>query len=209
MSKNINLFSFLRIIFLVSFLIFANACSGNSSSYTNELLAQRQKNDNFYKYDKESPIPEAIRDKFEGLNYFEPDSKYKIVASYTLYPDQDTLDFQTSKKDIQKRYIRYAKLTFKLEGKEHSIDAFISTREGLEKYLFIPFTDKTNGKTSYDAGRYLDSELPKANRITLDFNKAYAPYCAYSDNYSCPLVPLSNHIDSEISAGEKIYYVKK
>ncbi len=210
MSKNINIFSYLRVIFLLSFLIFANACSGNKSSYINELEAHRKKNDNFYKYDKESPIPEVIREKFTGLNYFAPDENYNVIAKYIKYPNPDTLQFQTSKEDIQKTYLKYAKLEFNLLGKGYSLDAFVSLKNGLENYLFIPFTDNTNGKTSYDAGRYLDiSGLPKKDKINLDFNRAYAPYCAYSNNYSCPLVPLSNHLDTDINAGEKKFSIKK
>ncbi len=210
MSKNIKYFSFLRVIFLFSFLIFANACNGKTSSYKNDILAERHKNDNFYKYSSESPIPKSIIDKFEGLSYYEPDEKYKVIAEYTLYPNPDTVIFNTSKADIKKTYLKYAKLSFKIEDKEYVLNAFVSIKNELGSYLFIPFTDNSNGKTSYDAGRYLDIHgLPKGNHITLDFNTAYAPYCAYSNNYSCPVVPSSNHLDTEINAGEKIFYVEK
>lgn len=210
MSKNIKYFSYLRVIFLFSFLIFANACNGNKSSYINDLLAQRQKNDNYYKYNEDSPIPVVIRDKFEGLNYFEPNEDYKAVAKYSLYQNPDTIDFKTSKVGAVKKYIRYAKLVFSIANKEYTLDAFLPVRNMQAKFLFIPFSDNTNGKTSYSAGRYLDiKKAEDFDNVILDFNTAYAPYCAYSDKYSCPLVPARNHLDTDINAGEKIFYVEK
>jgi uncharacterized protein (DUF1684 family) len=71
--------------------------------------------------------------------------------------------------------------------------------------LFLPFRDKTNGKTTYGAGRYLDISFPASDSIYLDFNKAYNPYCAYDDRWSCPLVPFENHLEVSILAGEKKY----
>ena len=65
--------------------------------------------------------------------------------------------------------------------------------------------DKTNGKESYGGGRYLDLEIPEDKIIILDFNKAYNPYCAYSDRYSCPIPPIENHLDVAINAGFKAF----
>lgn len=73
------------------------------------------------------------------------------------------------------------------------------------KLLFLPFRDKSNGKTTYEAGRYLDIPIPHSDSIYVDFNKAYNPYCAYADRWSCPLVPFENHLEVYILAGEKKY----
>ncbi len=73
------------------------------------------------------------------------------------------------------------------------------------KLLFIPFRDQTNGRSTYGAGRYLDITIPASDSIYLDFNKAYNPYCAYADRWSCPLVPFENHLKVSILAGEKRY----
>ena len=42
--------------------------------------------------------------------------------------------------------------------------------------------------------------------VTLDFNKAYNPYCAYSGKWSCPVPPEENHLETEIKAGVKKYH---
>ena len=74
-------------------------------------------------------------------------------------------------------------------------------------YLFLPFNDNTNGKTSYGGGRFIDLEIPEAGSktIVIDFNKSYNPYCAYNHKYSCPIPPSENNLNVEISAGVKAY----
>ena len=74
--------------------------------------------------------------------------------------------------------------------------------------MFLPFTDKTSGEGSYGGGRYLDvltTDEKQDGTIVLDFNKAYNPYCAYSDRYSCPLTPKENTLSVAIQAGVKAY----
>lgn len=71
----------------------------------------------------------------------------------------------------------------------------------------MPFKDRTSGKETYGAGRYLDLD-PVADRTDdglwiVDFNRAYNPWCAYSDQYACPFVPPENWLDVSIQAGEK------
>jgi len=72
---------------------------------------------------------------------------------------------------------------------------------GWEDYLFLPFLDDTNGNTTYGGGRYVDLRIPKNDTITIDFNTAYSPYCAYNENYSCPIVPRENYLDIKVKAG--------
>lgn len=81
-------------------------------------------------------------------------------------------------------------------------------KEEYADYLFFPFTDETNGKETYGGGRYIDLRIPKeGDSLVIDFNMAYNPYCAYSWQYSCPLVPAENQMDVEVPVG--IRYHKK
>ena len=73
---------------------------------------------------------------------------------------------------------------------------------------FLPFLDKTNGVSSYEAGRFIDileTDKKADGTIEIDFNKSYNPYCAYSDRYPCPITPRENFLDLEIEAGVKAY----
>ena len=69
--------------------------------------------------------------------------------------------------------------------------------------LFIPFKDKTNGKETYDGGRYIDAEILPGYKMGLDFNMAYHPSCAYNEKFICVLPPRENTLEIEIKAGEK------
>jgi hypothetical protein len=69
--------------------------------------------------------------------------------------------------------------------------------------LFVPFRDATNAAETYEAGRYLDLAAQDDGTYDLDFNLAYAPFCAYSPSYSCPLPPPENWLTARITAGER------
>ena len=76
----------------------------------------------------------------------------------------------------------------------------------IEEYkdaLFLPFTDLTSGVDSYGGGKYIDLKIPQGTTITIDFNRAYNPYCAYNHKYSCPIPPQENDLAIEIRAGVK------
>jgi uncharacterized protein (DUF1684 family) len=75
-------------------------------------------------------------------------------------------------------------------------------------HLFLPFTDLTSGEETYTAGRYIDLSFEDIidNKVVIDFNKAYNPYCAYvSGKYNCPIPPRENTLSVAILAGEKNY----
>jgi uncharacterized protein (DUF1684 family) len=72
-------------------------------------------------------------------------------------------------------------------------------------YLFIPFKDMTNGRETYEVGRFLDVPDPGQSDFVLDFNRCYNPLCNYSPAYNCPLPPLENFLDVAVPAGEKTY----
>jgi uncharacterized protein (DUF1684 family) len=103
-------------------------------------------------------------------------------------------------------FIKYGYATFKLKDKSHKLLLLLQLNNEDEKdKLFLPFTDKTNGFETYGGGRYLDLDLEKDDQLIIDFNFAYNPFCAYNDNYTCPVPPAENQLDIEIKAGEKEY----
>ena len=72
--------------------------------------------------------------------------------------------------------------------------------------MFLPFSDLTSGNETYGGGRYIDLEIPKGKTITIDFNQAYNPYCAYNPKYSCPIVPAENELLTNVNAGVKKFH---
>jgi uncharacterized protein (DUF1684 family) len=164
-----------------------------------------------FKNPEESPLADRFRIGFETLDFFAPDTNYVIVA--TLERTPEALPFlmptNTDRKSQEKVY---GIALFSLNGKEHTLEIYqnaeLTQEKGYEDYLFLPFTDQTNGKQTYGGGRYLDLRIPQRNTIVLDFNKAYNPYCAYNKKYSCPLVPAVNSLATRVLSGVKDFKKK-
>ena len=103
----------------------------------------------------------------------------------------------------QKIETRIGTLEFTLQGKPYTLGAFVEDGTEQIQNLFVPFADMTTGTETYSAGRYLDLQPTATGYYTIDFNRAYNPYCAYNSTYECPFPPLSNRLKLPIRAGEK------
>ncbi|GAB3385867.1 DUF1684 domain-containing protein [Lysobacter fragariae] len=77
--------------------------------------------------------------------------------------------------------------------------------------LMLVFADGTSGKGSYPAGRFLYASMPDAKgNVSLDFNKAYNPPCAFTAYATCPLPPPENRLEKlKVEAGEKAYHYEE
>ena len=168
---------------------------------TNNLRAEK---DSFFRTDHNSPIPHEERSKFKGLKYFPPSIQYRVNARLARFDKPDVVMMTTSN-GTTRRYLRYGKLEFQLEGGKLKLHCYKAADDAHDKSLFVPFTDETSGKETYGAGRYLDIEETGRDDYVLDFNLAYNPYCAYSENYLCPFPPRENRLPVRIQAGEKNY----
>jgi uncharacterized protein (DUF1684 family) len=88
-----------------------------------------------------------------------------------------------------------------LHGKDYRLEALTSDAQGME---FV-FRDLTSGTETYAAARFVDTAPPKDGVVTLDFNEAYNPPCAYNPYTTCPLPPPQNRLRVRIEAGELAY----
>ncbi len=179
--------------------------SQDDSAYIQKILDERQQTDRFMRSSNESPFA-ANRESYNGLNYFPPDPRFRIIANFEPLPKKDLLLIYTNDGKEQ-QYVRYGYAVFELHGVKDSLLILESVGVGPARgKLFIPFGDATSAIETYGAGRYLDvNHVRGSQTITLDFNKAYNPYCAYNDTYSCPLPPRENLLEVAIRAGEKNY----
>lgn len=175
-----------------------------TQKYLAEIQEERRDKNTFMRHDDQSPLSGEQKEVFSSLNYFEPDPAYRIEARAEENEEKDLLVLPTSD-NKQKPFKKWGYAVFELEGQEHRLlllqPAFSANYEG----LFLPFTDATSANETYGAGRYLDLELPKNKKVILDFNRAYNPYCAYSDEHSCPFPPEENMLAVAIRAGEKSF----
>ncbi len=164
----------------------------------------RKEKDSFFKSDNESPIPEEERLSFGGLKYFQPSSEFRVKAKLTSFEKPEVITMVTSKGTVRS-YLKYGTFDFELQGRKMRLFAYQAADNPHEHSLFVPFTDETSARESYGAGRYLDLEEARRNEYVLDFNLAYNPYCAYSENYVCPFPPSENKLPVAVRAGEKNY----
>jgi uncharacterized protein (DUF1684 family) len=170
-----------------------------------ELLKARAEQDNAFKNDDEnSPLLKETRANFKGLSYYPPNEEYALPAFFTPFENPTEVKIQTTKSNDIRTMIRYGELSFVIDEKEHKLTVFKHKEPEHEHLFFVPFKDATNGRETYEAGRYIDlEEQPGDDEYLLDFNRAYNPYCAYNPKYACPLVPSENVLKIAIPAGEK------
>lgn len=171
----------------------------------NQVEGWRKEKDKYFMYDYDSPIPHETRHEFKGLSYYPYDSKFRVTARMKPIKSDEIIQMVTSK-DTTQPYKKVGILEFAIDEKVCALSAY--KRAWVQEddpHLFIPFRDLTSGKETYGAGRYLDIEEEKSGLYEFDFNKAYNPFCAYSENYICPFPPRENWLNVEIKAGEKNY----
>ena len=154
--------------------------------------------DEFFARGGESPLTDDQRRAFTGLPYFDPDPSFHFEVTLDRAASGPSEEIQTSTGDVQQLF-RAGTLRFDIGGTEVSLVAYEQGHE-----LFIPFRDATSGKETYGAGRYLDAEPREDDAYDLDFNRAYAPYCAHDDAWSCTLPPPENTLSVPVEAGERL-----
>lgn len=185
-------------------ILFYSMGGGSSRDYHDQLIKERAEKDHYIKTSEESPFA-SVDEPFTNLKYFPPDERYRIIA--TLHPIEERKVRTLATSDGKEaRYLEYAWASFDLDDRKNRL-LILEIMDGPEKgTLFLAFGDRTSAEETYGAGRYLDiKKVPGAATVELDFNKAYNPYCAYSDAYSCPFPPTENLLDIAIRAGEKNY----
>jgi uncharacterized protein (DUF1684 family) len=172
--------------------------------YASLITAIRGEKDGFFKESHHSPIPASDRPAFNGLPYYpiEPALRFAPIALEPLGDGvSDVTQVQTSDGAVRDgRFV--GTFSFEVDGETQRLVAL--RLEGAQgDALFVPFKDATSGPETYGAGRYLDLDPLEDGTYDLDFNVAYAPFCAYAPEYSCPLPPPENWLKVPIKAGER------
>ena len=153
-----------------------------------------------------SPLSDKAKKTFKGIHFFPVGTKYAVNARFVRTPNEKPFQMSTSS-GMRKTYVKFAEVFFMIDQKEYKLNVYQS-QELLKSveykdYLFIPFTDATSGNETYEGGRYIDLTIPTTDKILVNFNKAYHPYCAYTEGYNCPIPPQENTLLVRIEAGVK------
>jgi uncharacterized protein len=184
---------------LIAFLLFLTLFfkNGFCQDFVGEIASHREK----YKAETKGRFPDQVQD------FYEANAKFRIEASYKKPRKPKTISVPTSGVKI-KDYTEFASIIFEIDGAKYSIMTYRpSPISPLHRGLvFVPFKDPTAPTETYGGGRYLDMDVNdfKDGKVIIDFNKAYNPYCAFSDGWNCPIPPDQNHLKVRIEAGEKV-----
>ncbi len=170
-----------------------------------EVKQMRADKDQFFIDHPQSPIKPEYRDDFEGLAYFDPDPNFRVPARVRVYGNPDPLELDVTA-GAPIRYLRAVIFEFELRGERIQLAGY-RQESADDRTIFIPFRDKTTGQQTYHRGRYMEMEpdeaLVNGDVVTLDFNLAYNPFCAYTETFACPLAPEENWLEVVVPAGEK------
>jgi uncharacterized protein (DUF1684 family) len=142
------------------------------------------------------------RKHFLGIDSFPIDASWRIEANWVPAAPGEILEMGSVIGTIDK-YPVPGKLEFSRDGKHFELLSVIEVPG--DKQYFVVFADRTSGKETYGAARFLYVDPPKDGKVVVDFNKAYNPPCAFTPFATCPLAPPENRLDLRVTAGEKKY----
>ena len=167
----------------------------------------RQTRDDLFGKHSQSALSEEQKRAFTGLPYFDYDPAYRVTVPVDYDVDEKVYAGEIGD-DGCIAYKRFAQVTFTLPTGTGTLGLFWIL--GYGGGVFVPFGDQTNGQATYGAGRYLYDTIKGADlgstatEITLDFNFAYHPSCAYDVRWVCPLAPPENKLAFRVNAGERL-----
>lgn len=183
-----------------------NGTKPDAAAYAAQLRKARNEKNRAFREAPTSPLSTAQKPQFDSLKYYPASLDFVVEAAISRNANPDTALIQMSDNKAEK-YLRWGIAKFDIDNKPQQLGIYLKA-SGTDSTLFIPFTDATNGHETYGGGRYLDTAKPasEATEIKLDFNQAYNPYCAYNNDYSCPVPPAENRLQVAIPAGEKSFH---
>ncbi|MDO7845452.1 DUF1684 domain-containing protein [Hymenobacter sp. M29] len=178
----------------------------DSLAHQRSVLAFQQALNAEFHNPQESPLTPAEQRALTSLPFYP--TRYGYYVAATFVRDSTSRPFAMKTSTARRpTYRKYGELRFVLNGQPQRLSVYQDQeplgQPGLEDYLFLPFTDLTNGRGSYGGGRYIDLHIPPRGTtvMQIDFNKAYNPSCAYNHGYSCPVPPAENRLNVAIPVG--------
>ncbi len=198
-------------IFLLSVIswAFLISCSTTkkTSSYHDELTTYREQYKNGFLQDPRSPL---TKEDLPFLAFYDADENLKLNCNCIKATDAKPFEMPTYS-GVTRTYILHSIATCPYQGQMLTLELYKNIHQPInplyKNNLFLPFKDETSGDSSYGGGRYINLMVTDIanDKIIIDFNKAYNPWCAFSDGFNCPIPPKANHLLVSIKAGEKMF----
>ncbi len=191
----------------------------DSTAIVQDNLAHRAEVDSFFRSDRGSPFIRDTTIRYHGINWFPINPHYRGQSVLHRFADPETVLVMGTRGEERKQ-LRYGYFEFVVPGTNGNpatirLIAYKFTPYDGQRYalyrdvLSVWFTDLTTGHETYHVGRYVEigNELPdKSHVYTIDLNKAFNPYCAYSSQYSCAVPRKEDHLDIAVRVGELKYH---
>lgn len=138
--------------------------------------------------------------------FHEVDARWRIEGKYIPVTQPQKKTYLTSKGEEESGFV-YGRLQFKLGGTTYDLEPNpVPTEYADMGMTMLPFWDRTNGKSTYGGGRFLNVDIPSGKsveqKVVIDFNEAYNPMCVFDDHISCALPPPENRLRTAVLAGE-------
>jgi uncharacterized protein (DUF1684 family) len=159
-------------------------------------FAVRPIGDGYYVLAQNSENPSARN--FKGTEWFPVDPAYRVRAEFVAYPQAQSVPVPMTHIESRTILSSTGDVIFRLHGTRLRLKTFME-----DDKLFIMFRDPSNGRESYGGGRFLYAPLPQDGATTLDFNKAFNPFCSVNDLVVCAVVPPENRLGVSVAAGQK------
>ena len=175
------------------------SCSSEEKDYQKEVNDFRAMKNESFSQPSSSPLSKSELKEFNGLEYFDANSIFKIKAKFVPAKMPIYVSLFESE-DVKQIHVIRGTLSFILGDTICTLIGYSSTGQGKHS-LFIPFSD--THKSTYPGGRYVDGHLLNDTICLVDFNLSYNPYCVYNEHYKCALTPLSNRLPVPVPSGEK------
>jgi uncharacterized protein (DUF1684 family) len=140
---------------------------------------------------------------FKGVENYQADESWRINGRFIRAEENASIEIVNVLGQVSESQV-YGTFEFDRDGKTHSL---LGLGSSSSEDLWFIFSDRTSGRETYGAGRFLYSDgMPENDQLVLDFNKAYNPPCAFNPYSTCPLPPQRNRMDLLVTAGEKDFH---
>lgn len=183
------------------------SCSTTKNGKFNDqnLLEFREAYKNGFLQDPRSPL---AKDDLQYLDFYDGNKDWSLLCDCKMVEKAKPFEMPTYS-GVTRTYIVHSDVRCPYKNQTIVLKLYKNITQPInplyKNNLFLPFKDYSNGESTYGGGRYInlyESDIQNG-KIIIDFNKCYNPWCAYSDGYNCPIPPKENHIEMEVSAGEK------
>ena len=203
-----NNFTFGALVtFLALLIIGCNNYSPEEQTYIEKIEKHRGEKDSTMQYSATSPFNAKGKSEFHPLKYYSVDPNFVFTTKLFEYDVKDTVTIFGTKGE-ERMAVLFGYLPFTKDNGNHKLNVYENFGGNGSHYFSTWFTDKTTAEDTYGVGRYIHFEYNNNPEFvyTIDFNKAFNPFCAYSANYSCAIPSKKDFVNLEITAGEKMYH---